>query len=101
MRKFPHQKSVLWAGMLALLIGTSAPLAFSAGAQDAVVSPASPIPLKPMHLPAHSPAPYGATPSPAQVQWQEMETYAFLHFGLNTYTGKEWGYGDESENLFN
>jgi alpha-L-fucosidase len=101
MCKFLHQKSVLWAGMLALMIGTSAPLTFSASAQDAVVSAAPPIPLKPMQLPAHSPAPYGATPSPAQIQWHEMETYAFLHFGLNTFTGKEWGYGDESEKLFN
>lgn len=56
--------------------------------------------LTPLKLPANSPAPYGATPSPAQVAWHEMGSYAFLHFGLNTYTGREWGYGDESEKLF-
>ncbi|BCM92714.1 hypothetical protein IAD21_04596 [Abditibacteriota bacterium] len=57
--------------------------------------------LKAMKLPANSPAPFGAVPTPAQVAWHEMGNYAFLHFGLNTYTGREWGYGDESETLFN
>lgn len=55
-------------------------------------------------LPAFNPAapkPYGATPTEPQVQWQRMEFYAFTHFGLNTFTGREWGYGDESESLFN
>ena len=54
-----------------------------------------------MKLPTDAPAPYGALPNAPQIAWQEMETYAFLHFGLNTFTGKEWGYGDESEKLWN
>lgn len=48
-----------------------------------------------------SAAPYGALPSPRQCKWQALETYSFLHFTVNTFTNKEWGYGDENPNLFN
>ena len=47
------------------------------------------------------PAPYGAIPSERQLRWHEMETNAFLHFTVNTFTNKEWGYGDEDPNIFN
>lgn len=48
-----------------------------------------------------APAAYGPVPTEQQVNWLRMEWYAFVHFGLNTYTNKEWGYGDESPTLFN
>ncbi len=50
---------------------------------------------------AEDPKPYGAVPSERQMRWHEIETFSLIHFGLNTYTDREWGYGNEDPALFN
>ncbi len=47
------------------------------------------------------PAPYGAIPSQAQLDWHELEFYMFIHFNMNTFTDMEWGLGGEAPTTFN
>jgi alpha-L-fucosidase len=48
-----------------------------------------------------APKPYGPLPSARQLKWQETEMYCIIHFGPDTYTNKEWGYGDEDPQIVN
>ncbi|MHC4559223.1 MAG: glycoside hydrolase family 16 protein, partial [Planctomycetota bacterium] len=41
------------------------------------------------------------TPSPRQLAWQELEFICFIHFGVNTFTAREWGTGKEDPKIFN
>ena len=40
-------------------------------------------------------------PSPKMVEYQSMEMVGFIHFTVNTFTDREWGYGDEDPAIFN
>lgn len=48
-----------------------------------------------------APKPYGALPTKAQLNWHGMGMYCIIHFGVDTYTDKEWGFGDENPAIVN
>ena len=81
MRKVKKWLALLVATMLALQ-----PLAFpvSAAPADDVAPPEA----------------WGPIPTETQLQYHEEELSAFIHFGVNTFTGVEWGNGRENPNVF-
>lgn len=78
--------------MLSALCLASAPAALSA--QNFQLKPQS------LSNPENEPAPVFPVPSERQLKWNETEFYAFFHYGMDTYTGAEWGDGTESESTF-
>ena len=47
------------------------------------------------------PKPFGALPSERQMEWHNMDYYAFIHFNINTFSDLEWGHGNEDPSIFN
>ena len=57
------------------------PLILCAGITSLLLSACNPVKAPEAILPV---------PEAKQVEWQKMETYAFVHFGLNTFNDREW-----------
>jgi alpha-L-fucosidase len=57
--------------------------------------------IAPAQSKVEAPAPLEPVPSPRQLAWIENELTLFCHFGMNTFTGRSTGSGNEDPNLFN
>lgn len=65
------------------------------------ITPASQIAIEPSDTPERIIAKAAnIVPEPRQLDWQHREIIAFTHYGMNTFTNREWGSGAEDETTF-
>lgn len=94
---FSLSLAVAGAGMLALTAMSESQARKPTGSTS-VDGSERPVPKKKEIEP---PSPLNPIPTPAQLKWQRRELAMFLHFGPNTFTGREWGDGTEDPGVFN
>ncbi|MGW2024104.1 alpha-L-fucosidase [Streptomyces decoyicus] len=89
------------AAALVPVTNSSAQSPPAAGPCDRPVRPASQMAVEPCDTPARIIDKAAHTvPTKGQLAWQQREVTAFTHFGMNTFTNREWGSGAEDEKLF-
>lgn len=76
-------------------------LASAVGAGAQTVEPSHTMTLKHERLTTDVPAPVHPVPHERQIKWMETEFYAFFHYGMDTFTGEEWGFGNEEVSTYN
>jgi alpha-L-fucosidase len=87
-----HAKNDIFLTILLLIC-------FTVGCKETIITP----PVMPPAINTHGGLPMEkAVPYPSQIQldWQNSEMALFIHFGMNTFTGKEWGDGTENPLTF-
>ncbi|MEU9114979.1 alpha-L-fucosidase [Streptomyces sp. NPDC048483] len=102
MARRPHALAALVLAATALPATTPSPAAGQPpGPCDRPVRPASQMTVEPCDTPGRIIEKAADTvPTKGQLAWQQREVTAFTHFGMNTFTGREWGSGAEDEKLF-
>lgn len=73
----------------------------AAGAAGVSALPWSPMLAQTQPPVAQPKAPLLPRPTSAQLEWQRDELAIFIHFGINTFSDREWGDGKESPSSFN
>lgn len=69
--------------------------------RDLIVSGMAGMAMSGLRIPSGILRPPPPLPSAAQLAWQDAELGIFFHFGVNTYSDREWGDGNEDPATFN